>query len=156
LPVEPSRIIKAWDGPAKIDCSSDENVNWFWSFSDMTGGAREDIRKFDFDASLSVGIVAGGFVIEGLGAYGLTKDWSSSESWGEGFELGGSVYFVPGEFEGGQLVCKGQCYDVVPYVYRATATSVAGVTYPYLEVDYYVPAVYPCNTLAQENLGRDQ
>jgi len=151
LPVEPSRVIKTWDGPAKIDCSSDPNVNWFWSFTDMTGGAREEIRTFDFDASLSTGIVAAGFVIEATGAYGLTKDWSNTTSWGTGFEVGGSVYFVPGEIQDSQLVCKGQCYDVVPYVYEATATSVAGVTYPYMAVDYYVPAVFPCATMVHEN-----
>jgi hypothetical protein len=37
------------------------------------------------------------------------------------------------------------CYDIIPFVYTAQARTLAGVVYPYLEMDYYVPSLpYPC------------
>ena len=68
---------------------------------------------------------------------GFGWEESRSVSWTESLEIGGGVEKFAGGYD---------CYEMVPYIYHARARTVAGATYPYIEVDYYVPWIGECTT----------
>jgi hypothetical protein len=89
--------------------------------------------SFESNTTLSFGITAWYITVDLAGTYGKSWESSSVTSWGSELGIGGAVNkFTDPAY---------QCYDLVPYVYSGRAKTVAGVVYPYLEMDYYVPYI---------------
>ena len=97
----------------------------------MNGGETAADSSFEENTTLSMGLTAWYITVDLAGTYGKSWEWSSVTSWENTLEMGGAVAQFP---DAGQT-----CYYIVPYVYTARAKTLAGVVYPYLEVDYYVP-----------------
>ena len=66
----------------------------------------------------------------------LRSEWSRSVGWEKTLSFEGTIYDYRKDCPAD--VCKGS-YTVQPFLWQATARTQAGVTYPYLELDYYVP-----------------
>lgn len=144
LPVDESRVKYTWDkfSPIKVSYSSLGGFTHYWHVSDMTGGETETITSFEENTTLSLGLTAWYITVDLAGTYGRIWEDSRVTSWESALEMGGAVekYQDPSRL----------CYDILPFVYTARAKTLAGVVYPYLEMDYYLPRLpYPCATLAE-------
>lgn len=122
IPVEPSL--------------SSTGGDWTWTQGNKTA------RIYSYQRQLSVTSSAGveffGLSIETSLTAGLGSDHSETMSWGKELTFYGRVWnFDPSYNQ--------QCYTVVPYVYEAQAQTLAGVVYPYWEMDYYVPDIGQCH-----------
>ncbi len=71
---------------------------------------------------------------------GYGKEWSSSVGWTPGWSSMASVYHFPDISTCPMSNPCAETYSIVPYVYKAQAKTLAGVTYPYFEQDYFVTA----------------
>jgi len=139
LPVDESRVKYRWNesSPIKVSYSSIGGFTNYWHISDMIGGETVDSTSFEENTTLSLGLTAWYITLDMAGTYGKSWESSSVTSWESTLEMGGAVekYQDPSRL----------CYDIVPYVYTARAKTLAGVVYPYLEMDYYVLSLpYPC------------
>jgi hypothetical protein len=147
LPVDESRVKYTWDEftPIKVSYSSLGGFTNYWHISDMIGGETATITSFEENTTLSLGLTAWYITLDLAGTYGKSWESSSVTSWESTLEMGGAVekYQDPTRL----------CYDFVPFIYTARAKTLAGVVYPYLEMDYYVPSLpYPC-AIEAENSG---
>jgi hypothetical protein len=132
LPVDPSRVKYTWGSPPiKVSYSSQSGLTSYWHISDMTGGETATDTSFEENTTLSFGLTAWNITLDLAGTYGKSWEWGSVTSWESSLEMGGAVELFP---DATRL-----CYYIVPYVYTARAKTTAGVLYPYLETDYYVP-----------------
>jgi hypothetical protein len=100
-------------------------------------------RSYETNTTVSAGVTAGNVTVDAGVTAGFGWEESRSLSWTDALEVGGAIE----KFANPAL----QAYFVVPYVYRAQATTGAGVTYPYLEADFYVPCIEPCSALLGEH-----
>jgi hypothetical protein len=144
LPVDASRVKYTWNkfSPIKVSYASLGGFTNYWHISDMIGGETETIHSFEENTTLSVGGTIWNFAFDVAGTYGMSWERSSVTSWESTLEMGGSVE----KFQDPTRLC----YDIVPFVYTERAITLAGVVYPYLEMDYYVPSLpYPCAKEAQ-------
>jgi hypothetical protein len=146
LPVDESRVKYTWDNfdPIKVSYSSLGGFTNYWHISDMTGGETEDVTSFEENTTLSLGLTAWYITVDLAGTYGKSWEWSSVTSWESTLDMGGAVE----KFQDPTRLC----YDIVPFVYTARAKTLAGVVYPYLEMDFYVPSLpYPCAKVAENS-----
>jgi hypothetical protein len=144
LPVDESRVKYTWDesAPVRVSYSSLGGFTHYWHLSDMEGGETEEITSFEENTTLSLGLTAWYITVDLAGTYGRIWEDSSVTSWESTLEMGGAVE----KFQDPNRLC----YDIVPYVYTARARTLAGVVYPYLEMDYYLARLpYPCAMLAE-------
>jgi hypothetical protein len=137
LPIDPGRLTFKWDSdPLKVSWSSQGGFTRYWSVTEMEGGETEQARVMEANVTPSIGGSAGGFALDLSFTYGRGWESSRTVSWEKTLEIGGSVSKFADETR--------QCYDIVPFIYKAQAITQAGAVYPYLEADYYVPGVYDC------------
>jgi uncharacterized repeat protein (TIGR01451 family) len=132
-PVDPFRLW--WAKATSIHVHSDPNpdsVASTWSVQKSTGTTTMKSGSFEDNIEVSVGATLFGVKVDASLTSGYGKNWSTSVSWGKGLEFSGYVYPYPENC----TVC--QDYYAVPYVYQGQAKTLAGVTYPYLEQDYYL------------------
>jgi len=109
-----------------------------WSLEQSTGGEQIKSNSWELNQTSSVGATISGVKIDTSFTGGYGKQWSRSVGWEEGLTIEGHVeHFLD------SMCPTCQAYEVVPYVYRDTAVTRAGETYPYLVADYYVPCIEP-------------
>jgi hypothetical protein len=134
LPVDSYLLKHTWPPASPLRVDYDVSGGFTdWSITEMQGRSRESSRSFETNTTVSAGATVGNVTVDAGVTAGFGWDKSRSVSWSDELEIGGTVYLVS---DPAFTTCV---YTVVPYIYHAKATSLAGVTYPYLEMDYYVP-----------------
>lgn len=101
-----------------------------WYASKEYGGARTQFSEMETNTTVSVGATAGGVSVDTSATFGMGWQNSNTVSWSESTMFAGGYSWGFDESH--------RCYYVVPYVYQATAKTLAGTTYPYWVMDYYV------------------
>jgi hypothetical protein len=101
-----------------------------WYASTAHEGARTEFSQIEENTTVSVGATAGSVSVDTSATFGMGFENSNTISWSD------STMFAGGYSWGADD--SHPCYDVVPYVYQATAKTLAGGTYPYWVMDYYV------------------
>ena len=104
-----------------------------WRINEMIGQAQESSLSFETNTTTSVGATVGSVTADAGVTVGFGWDQSRSVSWSDELEIGGAVYKIS---DPAFQTCR---YRVLPYIYHAKGTTLAGITYPYLEMDYFVP-----------------
>ena len=135
LPVDDARVKYLWTlAPIVVDYAGEEpGYSTFWHIASMTGGEYAESTSFEANTTLSLGLTAWYITVDLAGTYGKSWESSSVTSWGSELGMGGAVEkFIDDSY---------QDYELVPYVYTGRAKTLAGVVYPYLEMDYYVPSI---------------
>lgn len=134
LPVDPYLLKHMWPTQSSFLVNYDVSGGYTdWSISDMMGQSQESSRSFETNTTVSVGATVGSVTIDTGFTEGFGWEESRSVSWSDELEIGGAVYKIS---DPAFQTCR---YRVLPYIYHAKGTSLAGVTYPYLEMDYFVP-----------------
>jgi hypothetical protein len=137
LPVDPYSLVYEWDKNSPLTVEYDPNAELYieWWVEDSKMESRMKYKELDASLTVSAGITVGGIGVDRSFTGGLGVRWSDSTNWTESLAFGGRVYsFNQQEYPN---------YQIVPYVYHANARTVAGTTYKYFEVDYYVPLKFP-------------
>jgi hypothetical protein len=114
-----------------------------WNYDTGTGGARTHFQEMDMNITQSTGVTAFGVKVDRSVTAGMGTSSSQTMGWGEKLSFSGRVY----QFQDPDRLC----YTVVPYVYQAKARTLAGVTYPYWEMDYYVTKIWSCDLLSSNS-----
>ena len=136
LPVDPYLLKHTWPAANPLRVNYDVSGGFTdWSITGMQGASQESSRSFETNTTISAGVTAGSVTVDAGVTVGFGWDVSRSVSWSNALEIGGAVYKVS---DPAFQTCA---YTVVPYIYHAKASTLAGVTYPYLEMDYYVPSL---------------
>ncbi len=151
LPVDPYLLKNTWPAanPFRVDYDVSGGFT-DWSITGMQGASQESSRSFETNTTVSAGATAGVVTVDAGVTVGFGWDASRSVSWSNELEIGGAVYKVS---DPAFQTCV---YNVVPYIYHAKATTLAGVTYPYLEMDYYVPSLEGnCGALSSLDAAAD-
>ena len=139
LPIDPYRLVYFWTGDPLIvnyDPYNPLYVEWWVSDQDMR--SEMDYKQRDGNITASAGFSLFGIGMDASFTYGMSSMYSTTTSWMDELSFGGKVY---------NFSVERPCYGIVPYVYSATAKTLAGTTYNYWEVDYYVPTQFPCTKL---------
>ena len=137
LPIDPETLKRKKTGPIKVPYNLDSGLSAFWSISEGVGGAQENTRSFENNTTVSQGVTAGYVTVDSSVTFGFGGESSRGVSWNEELSIKTGVeYFSDSSF---------QCYDAWPYLYHARARTLAGGSYPYLELGWYVPDIYNCN-----------
>lgn len=134
LPIDPYVLKFEW-GDDPIFVSSGATGAYEWGISEMAGATQASVLGFETNTTLSTGATVGSVTMDTSLTTGFGWEESHSVSWTQDLEIGGGVEKFAGSYD---------CYEMVPYIYHAKAKTVAGATYPYIEVDYYVPWVGEC------------
>jgi hypothetical protein len=103
-----------------------------WYASEEQGGARTEFSESEVNRTVSVGATLGGVVVDTSASFGRGWENSQTMSWSESLMFAGGYSWAGSGYPS---------YWAVPYVYQATAKTLAGVTYPYWVMDYYVTGV---------------
>ncbi len=90
-------------------------------------------QHIETNTTISTGASVGNWSVDTSATFGFGWDSSNTISWSDTIMFAGGYSWPAGE---GYAT-----YSVVPYVYQATAETMAGTTYPYWEMDYYVPSI---------------
>ncbi len=136
LPIDPYLLKQIWNPTQPFRVDYDVSGGYTdWSITQMGGGAQETSQSFETNTTTSAGVTAGNVTVDAGFTFGFGWDKSRAVSWSNELEIGGSVYL------NSNPAFASCVYTVVPYIYHAKATSQAGITYPYLEMDYYVPSL---------------
>ncbi len=106
-----------------------------WYASQEWGGARTEFTHMETNTTASVGATVGGISADASGTFGMGWDKSHTMSWSDTIAFAGGYSWEAADGY--------SSYWVVPYVYQATAETLAGVTYPYWVMDYYVTSIGP-------------
>jgi hypothetical protein len=132
LPVDPALVRRQWSGaPFRVCSDVEPDLLEDWYLKEMESGAQETTQSFETNTTVSVGATVGSFTVDSGVTVGWGREESHEVSWGTELSLGGGVYKFTD--------LDRPCYDVVPFIYHARARTRAGVIYPYIELDYYVP-----------------
>jgi hypothetical protein len=139
LPIDSYLLTHIWDPEDpfyfKVDYDVMPDLYEDWRISQLQGTSQESSRSFETNTTVSAGATVGNVTVDAGVTAGFGWDESRSISLSDELEMGGAVYKISDPtFE----TCV---YYVMPYIYHAKATTLAGVTYPYLEMDYYVPSL---------------
>jgi hypothetical protein len=136
-PVDAYRV--RWHDPAKMAkwvLGGQSPVGYDWALEESQGESRIRSGSFDANVTVAAGTTVGVVTMDTSVTAGYGSDWSRSISWGSALSMAGSLE----QYDTG--VCPAcRDYEIVPFVYEATAVTRAGTTYPYLEWDYYVRQV---------------
>jgi uncharacterized repeat protein (TIGR01451 family) len=135
IPVD-SYLVK-WEGnELLVHEESSGGLYTAWSIEESSGEDKITGATWDVNATVSAGATIGVVTVDASVTAGYGQQWSRSTGWEKSLCIQGNVEHFK------ETDCPGcSPYRVVPYVYQATALSEAGVTYPYLEADYYVPSI---------------
>ena len=125
LPVDEFKLLFTW--PILGIKNNDEPT---WSFSTAAKKRLAQFRQLEENTTVSVGATVAGITADAAGTFGMGWENSSSMSWGEEIQFSGGYKREDDDY---------RCYKVTPYAYMATAKTLAGATYQYWELDYYVP-----------------
>jgi hypothetical protein len=119
-----------------------------WSVEKSSSTTKIKSGSIEENTTVSAGFDLFAFSMDASVTAGYGENWSHSVGWGTGLEFNGSVYNYPltTTTQAGCTVCKP--YSVVPYIYQATAKTLAGATYSYLEQDYYLSSYDAMSTAA--------
>lgn len=151
-PVDPYRVWWQKKTPINVTGSSNPaSVTQNWSVETTVATTTIKTGSFDMNTEVSAGATMMDVTIDASVSVGYGKEWSSSVGWETGLEYNGNVYNYPNSSAAtpcSTSICKP--YSVVPYVYKAQAKTLAGVTYPYLEQDYYVSSLGMVDQAAAE------
>lgn len=131
-------VVYAWgETPIKVSYSSMGGFYNYWHLSDMTGLMTETINTSSWSGTASLGGIAFGVSADVAYTHAHTSEDSNTTSWAETLEVGGGVE----KFQDDDRLC----YDIIPYIHRTKTRTDAGVVYPYIEMDFYLPSLpYPC------------
>jgi hypothetical protein len=105
-----------------------------WYASQATGEARTVSTHIETNTTASVGSTVGGVSVDTSATFGWGWDNSHTMSWSDTIAFAGGYSWAGDGYPS---------YWVAPYVYQATAVTLAGTTYPYWVMDYYVPSIGP-------------
>ena len=147
LPVDPALVRHLWGGGRLVVSADTGSPEIKWWMDQMEGGAQAETASFETNTTTSAGATVGGVSVDGGVTVGWGRDESREVSWEQTLSFGSGVEMFP-DPEGERL-----CYEIVPFVYHARARTQAGVVYPYLEVDYYVPERWPCPASLEQGDG---
>jgi len=116
-----------------------------WSITEDEVSSTEFNKSFETNTTVSLGATVGNVTADAGVTTGFGWDESRSVSWSDALEIGGEIYQIS---DPGFQTCE---YKVVPYIYHAKATTEVGITYPYLEMDYYVKEIMgSCTAISHE------
>jgi hypothetical protein len=138
LPIDEYTLKFIWDTSNPIVVSYDVNpIATNWTITEMAGGSQGSSKSFETNTTVSMGATIGSMTMDTSITNG--SGWESSRivSWTDELEIGGGIdKFTDPDYT---------CYLIVPYIYHAKARTLGGTSYPYLEMDYYVPEL--CSSL---------
>ena len=141
-PVDPYRVWWQKKTPINVQSSSNPaSVTQNWSIETTVATTTVKTGSFEANTEVSAGFDAMDVTFDAKVSAGYGKEWSNSVGWETGLEFNGSVYHYPISSTSMSNPCPSTLckpYSIVPYVYKAQARTLAGVTYSYLEQDYYV------------------
>jgi hypothetical protein len=134
------RVLYDWTGAAIPRMCGDTDPGSFSVWAEKADGYAEGSEySSDENTTVSTGASAFGFGVDT--AYTTGDGWSTSEAYGwsqqVGFSAGLTDFYDDPDDPGDDH----SCYKVIPYVYQARAQTLSGFSYPYLELDYYVPCI---------------
>lgn len=129
LPVDEFLLVFQFDHAQHILPTGGAQESWY--ASQGTGGARTESTHIETNTTASVGSTVGGVSVDASATFGMGWDNSHTISWYDTIAFAGGYSWAGG----------GVDYWVVPYAYQATAQTLAGTTYPYWVMDYYVPSI---------------
>jgi hypothetical protein len=136
LPIDPNSLVYEWDEDKPLMIAYDPNPaiynEWWVESEEMTSTL--DFYENAGNITVGGGFDAGGFTMDAAVTGGLAGNNGTITSWTNALSFGGVVYAFD---------VDRPSYSLVPYVYKATATTLAGTTYEYWAVDYYVPDIFP-------------
>jgi hypothetical protein len=132
LPVDEFLLVFEFD-PQHIAETGGAQESWY--ASQATGGARTVSTHVETNTTASVGSTVGGVSVDVSATFGMGWDNSHTMSWSDTIAFAGGYSWAGG---GGY-----PSYWVAPYAYQATAVTLAGTTYPYWAMDYYVTSIGP-------------
>jgi hypothetical protein len=134
LPVDDYLLLFTFDPKRIAPQGAGGDPEQTWYASEARERARTAVLELETNTTVSVGATVGSVTIDAAATFG--NGWSSSNtvSWSRAIMFAGG-YSWPAD--------EGLPYDVVPFVYQATAKTQAGTTYPYWVMDYYVPQIGP-------------
>lgn len=147
LPVDEFMLLFRWNPDDAIRVSYDSQgglVQKWWAES-MDTESRMEYRQSNVDCTLSMGVTVGVMTADASFTTGFGSQSSNTTSWQESLSFGGGVY----KFQDPNR----PCYEIVPYVVQGNAVTAAGTSYPYFEMDYYVPWIGPCGIMSEEEGG---
>jgi uncharacterized repeat protein (TIGR01451 family) len=118
-----------------------------WEVEETNSESRITTSSWEENTKISAGFDASVFTFDVSYTRGYGEEWSSKVGWENKLSFSG-------RFCGYASACPTstcQPYSVVPYVYKATARTLAGATYSYFEQDYYrVPLALASEAAVQE------
>lgn len=144
-PIDKYRVL--WEGDdILIGGDVYDGMSADWDLETTTGSGTITGGAWELNTTVSAGATVGVVTMDASVTAGYGQDWSRTTTWGESLYLGGGAYkyqvYDCATVNPNCTPCLTcQNYTIVPYIYQDTAVSEAGATYPYLVVDYYVPAI---------------
>jgi hypothetical protein len=138
LPVDAFLVHLQWE-PVLVDhydgTGPTPTIDWW-----ITSGVNRSKSAFtalEENTTVSVGATLGGVSVDTSATFGMGWESSQYTSWTEELSFEGQVEKITDETR--------LCYTLVPFVYQAKARTLAGATYAYWEMDYYVPRIWQCD-----------
>jgi len=135
LPVDSYMVLYEAD-PIHVEPSSGETAG-DWTWTQGKRASRTQSYQEQFNITSSAGAEVLGVTFETSLTSGLGESYSDTMSWSEELTFYGRVWNFDHKYDQ-------KCYTVVPYVYEAQAQTLAGIVYPYWEMDYYAYDIGKC------------
>jgi hypothetical protein len=135
LPVDEFMLLYSFS-PLQVRYEIDPGHFIEWSYTRGKKETRTKFHSLELNQVDSTGLTAAVIKADVSVTQGKGKEYSNSMSWGDSLAFYGRIYHFQD--------ARRPCYEVVPYVYQAKARTLAGVIYPYWEMDYYVKRIYSC------------
>ena len=137
LTLDPYSLVYRWTGaPLMVNYDPNQNLYVEWWVDDEDMRSEMDYTQREGNVTASAGFSVFGIGMDASFTAGLSSMHNSITTWTDTLSFGGRVY---------SFSEQRPCYGIVPYVYLATARTLAGTTYKYWEADYYVPWQGPCS-----------
>jgi hypothetical protein len=128
LPVDEFMLVHEWD-PLLIR-NDVPGLFQSWTYDAGSSGALTQFNEIEVNTTVSAGADVFGVTSDASVTTGVGFNSSQTMSWGNSLAFEGVIE----QFQDPSRLC----YTIHPYVYLAKATTLAGVTYPYWEMDFYV------------------
>ncbi|MCL7455338.1 MAG: hypothetical protein M8467_20070, partial [Anaerolineae bacterium] len=114
LPVDDFLLVFKFD-PQYIAPTGGAQETWY--ANQATGGARTHFSKIEENTEVSIGATLGGVSVDRSASFGMGLENSHTMSWSDTISFAGGYSWAGGGHPS---------YQVVPYVYQATAKTLAG------------------------------